>query len=694
MLAKDDPRRGGLRDGSGRASIASHGSPWTGTSPRKCNFRHYGAPGTELILKRARMEFVSPEASVIGNQQGRPVSTSTTTIKKEPAPHVGARSSAGGRATHPTTFLTLLAFGSLLAGLGEFATRLLVFRWSPYVDRTFHLNPQAVWMGPVAALPLSLLAVGATWLLTRKIRSETLRFGLPLGVVLFVAALQAGFTTTRVHPVAVAMLALGGAVQLARYASSRQGATARVVRASTAIMAVISIGGGLGWNAWQRHAEDRRYQALPAVAGESVNVLMLILDTVRASSLSVYGYPRPTSPFLERFAADGIRFDRAMATAPWTLPSHGSFFTGRYPHELDVGWNSPLDDTTRTIAEAFGANGFATAGFVANPYYGQWFFGLDRGFHHYADYPRNVSEVLGNSNLNRRLLRIWNARTGQYWQFGRKNAASVNTEFLDWLDRRPKDKPFFAFLNYIDAHTPYRPPAPYRSLYLEREPPTRRANQGMGNKPTGENIRGLQDAYDGAITYLDAQLAELFRQLEARGVTSNTIVLISSDHGEAFGEHGFVEHGVSLYLPELHVPLIVKLPGGKNRGCVVRNWVTLRDIPATLASEARLNPAEPFVGSSLLDYCTEGAVERRVASPVLSEMDERTHLQSWYPSASGPMSGIMIGDLHYVRTGAREQLFDTSIDFAELRDLSGDPAHMVNLEAARTALRNAGSTRR
>lgn len=605
----------------------------------------------------------------------------------------GGRASFTAASTRPeglsaTHLVVLVGFGSLLAGLGEFGARVAVHRWSPYLDKSFHLNPQAVWMAPLAALPLIALGVAAAWLVSRSSRTPALRHGLPLATVLFLAAWQVVLTTTRVHPAALALLALGTAIQLTRFAFSHPSLTVNVIRRSTIAMAAVSLLGGLGWNIRIHVAESRAYQSLPSPAAGAPNVLLLILDTVRASELSVYGYKRRTSPFLEELAASGIRFDRALSTAPWTLPSHASFFTGRYPHELRVGWNSALDDSHRTLAEAFATSGFATGGFVANRYYGPWLFGLDRGFHHYADYAMSSSELLGQSNLNRRALSLWNELTGQYWRFGRKSAADVNEEFLSWLDRRPAGRPFFAFLNYIDAHTPYVPPAPYRMLYLEKEPPTRRANQGTSpSRPDPRVTSGLRDSYDGAITYLDAQLRQLDRDLEARGLAANTVVLVSSDHGEEFGEHGFVEHGVSLYLPELHVPLIMRLVGKEHRGCVVRDWVTLRDIPATLTNAARLELATPFPGHSLIDRCSDPASSRAGASPLLAETTGRQHLAAWYPSSEGDIQGLMFGDLHFMKIGSgKEHLFDTSIDFAQQRDLSRDPAFAAATAAARAAL--------
>ena len=585
--------------------------------------------------------------------------------------------------------LVLVAFGALLAGLGEFALRILVLRWSPYLDQTFQLNPQAIWMGPLAALPLVTVAVSVAWVISFRSRHDARRFGIPLGAVLFVAAFQLGMTTSRVHVLALVLLALGSAVQLSRWACTRQAATAALIRRSTLVLMMVSLGGGLGWNAWKRLRESRAYGALPALSS-APNVLLLILDTVGARELSLYGYDRPTSPFLASFAAEGIRFDRALATAPWTLPSHASFFTGRYPHELNVGWTNALDDRYPTLAEEFARSGFATAGFAANSYFGTWRHGLDRGFQHYSDFAVSFREILANSNLNRRAGRFWRKATGRWFQLRYRSAENMNDDLLHWIDRRPAGRPFFAFVNYIDAHSPYLPPAPYPSLYSGS--PNRKwlVNKDVAEEPPSpERISSQRNAYDGAITYLDAQLSVLFQELDKRGLTTNTIVLIAADHGESLGEHGFLEHGVSLYLSELHVPLLIRLPGKAHAGCVVREWVTLRDIPATLGAATRL-PSMSLPGNSLIDHCAVPGAVAASPSPLLAETVGRTHLPHWYPASEGDLSSIIVNNLHYLRYGTKiERLYDTSVDFAEKNDLSGDPAYADALALTRAALNKA-----
>ena len=215
----------------------------------------------------------------------------------------------------------------------------------------------------------------------------------------------------------------------------------------------------------------------------SPNILLIVLDTVRADRLSLCGYERPTSPNLERLSKRGIRFDNARATAPWTLASHASMFTGHWPHDIGARWQTPLRGNLPTLAEYVGAHGYATAGFVANLVYCSRDSGLARGFTHYEDYvlerlaPLRTSIVVEQlTTMIAQTINVFNIvalhplRELVIRWFAinqRKDAATINRAFLAWLTDRPQpDRPFFAFLNILDAHYPYKLPdgAPHRFL--------------------------------------------------------------------------------------------------------------------------------------------------------------------------------------------------------------------------------------
>ena len=259
----------------------------------------------------------------------------------------------------------------------------------------------------------------------------------------------------------------------------------RVVRLGLPVFLVIA--GALGGWSYQRLvlAEGQTLAALPRPAKGAPNVLLVVLDTVRADHLGLYGYARPTSPNLDRLATRGVVFDEARSAAPWTLPSHASLFTGRWPHELGVSVKRPLHEDFPTIAGYLSDHGYATAGFVGNTYFCNSWFGLANGFAHYEDYyEANVLvsplEALRCSALGRFLVGLigpsYNARHGSANFL--KDAERLNADFLAWQSAHP-GRPFFAFLNYVDGHDPYIPRARLRGPIR----PEGRDARGLGPPP-------------------------------------------------------------------------------------------------------------------------------------------------------------------------------------------------------------------
>jgi hypothetical protein len=180
-----------------------------------------------------------------------------------------------------------------------------------------------------------------------------------------------------------------------------------------------------------RLRERRALGKLPPAAEGVPNVLLLVLDTVRAASLSLYGYPRPTTPNLEKWAAKGVVFERAIAPAPWTLPSHGSLFTGRHPQELSGEHLVPLNEEQPTLAEALRDAGYATAGFAANPTYTTRASGLARGFARYEDFPITWGRFLISSWLSRMISQRLLPLGKRPWRTGLKNAVANSDDFLE-----------------------------------------------------------------------------------------------------------------------------------------------------------------------------------------------------------------------------------------------------------------------
>jgi arylsulfatase A-like enzyme len=494
----------------------------------------------------------------------------------------------------------------------------------------------------------------------------------------------------RLHALAGLVLALGLGLQIARWIAAQPRGFRRLVRATLpwplAALAVAWL-----WMEGSARASGPRHAPSPS-AEAPPNVLLVVLDTVRADAWHCYGYPRATTPNLDRFAARGVRFERAFTTSPWTLPSHATMFTGRYPRELFPEGSTPIDGSVEmlreppVLAEVFDDAGYATAGFVANVGYCSYVHGLHRGFLHYEDYDRSVGMLLMSSALGKTVLTVRALLTGEPPPSGRKTAADINAAFLRWLDGGPR-APFFAFLNYFDAHSPYAPPDPDANRFRGAAPPATEIDFYRQYAPA--EVQAMRDTYDDCVWYLDGQLGRLFAELERRGILDDTIVVVTSDHGEHFGEHGIMYHGNSLYPALLHVPLIVSYPRAVPAAVEVERTVSLRDLAASLLDLAGVAPVLP--GTSLRRFWEAGD-DAGLGDPQHSRAEilvGRT-IPAWlprvWPVAKGAMQAVTRGGLHYIVNGdGREELYDLDAGTRDEHDLSGDPAWTPQLEELRRA---------
>jgi Sulfatase len=362
-----------------------------------------------------------------------------------------------------------------------------------------------------------------------------------LGVPLWLGALGLLLLVPGLAKWGAALLAASIAVQGSAWLSRRALAFDRLVGRTLPVLLVLPLLAGAGIRAW--HART----VLPRTAAGvgSPNVLLLVLDTVRAIELGLYGLKPSDSPYLDALGAQGVVFDQAFSTAPWTAPSHAGFFTGRRARELSIDWTSRLDGTWPTLAEQLSALGYATAGFVANTEYASAETGLARGFGHYEDYHLSWAQAIRWTSLSKTATDLWRAvrHPSPRDLPGRLAAEEINNRLLHWLDRH-SENPFFAFVNYFDAHAPYYPPEPYWSRFLPAEP-----RRPRGVAPGGWSVQMAtvgRRAYQGAIAHLDAQVEALLDSLRLRRVLRNTLLIVVGDHGEEFFEHGLMGHGNSL----------------------------------------------------------------------------------------------------------------------------------------------------
>lgn len=324
----------------------------------------------------------------------------------------------------------------------------------------------------------------------------------------------------------------------------------------------------------------------------SPNVLLYVIDTLRADRLSLYGYARPTSPRLEEFARRGVVFERAYTNGPKTRDAIPVLFASRYYSELGGHLQRQAEQPIVTLAELFQRAGYRTAAFQANYVLGEGF-GYGRGFDAYRVFSRRDR---GHPT---------------------ESAAVLHAAALDWV-RKPDERPWFLFIQTMDVHNPYAPPPPFdgrfrdtgRSARDEPVSPAEAARE-LGVEPTPEVLRRLgnlarglrrldPDQYDACVAYADHELGNLLDALAGLGRSDDTVVAVTADHGESLGDGGRILHGYSLHEELVRVPLIVSGPGQPG-GRRSREIVSLLDLAPTLADLAGIAVPESYRGRSLLE---------------------------------------------------------------------------------------------
>jgi arylsulfatase A-like enzyme len=348
----------------------------------------------------------------------------------------------------------------------------------------------------------------------------------------------------------------------------------------------------------------------PAMSSErATNVLVIAIDTQRADHLSAHGYPRLTSPHLDRFASQGALFETAFSPHIPTHPGYTTMFTGKdvFRHQIVTqGGKLDLDPEVRQLGELLGARGYFTG---AADNLGRWF---PRGFQRYEKYE-------------------W-AKEGTEW----RKAEAVNEKLLPLLDEaaaqardgRRRGRPFLLFAHYWDPHTPYLPPAPFSRMFYagdERDPSNRSMDPVFAFEPFTlyfqkwmggvTDIRFPVAQYDAEVAYVDSALAHVFSRLDALDLTESTLVIVTADHGECLDDHvcWFDHHG--LYEENVHVPLLMRLPGRIPAGRRIGGFATLTDVAPTVLEAVGLGEVaaqEGMEGQSLWGQLT-GARTRRVA---------------------------------------------------------------------------------
>jgi arylsulfatase A-like enzyme len=434
----------------------------------------------------------------------------------------------------------------------------------------------------------------------------------------------------------------------------------------------------------------RRAPALPTngpaqPAAGKPNIVLITMDTVRADHLPVYGYGRDTTPNLRIFARKATVYSRAIAAADFTLPSHASIFTSLYP-----GWHGayhappdypvgrPLGPGHVTLAESLRSHGYQTMATVANHAYLSPWVGLAKGFEVYDSsaplllLPSQRPFYLRQSA--RRILGLVTDADGFYGATLR--AGDINRRAFALLDQAKNRGPFFLFLNFMDAHLYYTPPPPYNKRFGEGgahpDPSEYRnvwldVNSGKRGLSAAEAAH-LESQYDGGIAAIDSEIGNLLARLRKLRLYENTVIIVTSDHGEAFGDHGLLEHALgSVYQEHIHVPLLIKYPG-QHEARESDALASHVDLMPTVLDLAGIAPPAGAQGKTLRSPRsgeTEAVYSEATTDPALDGLNPR--FRGIRRAIFSDFSKLIVW------TAGPSEFYDLAADPHETHNLSGDP---------------------
>ena len=477
------------------------------------------------------------------------------------------------------------------------------------------------------------------------------------------------------------MLATSAAIVGAGYFLNRYSdwSATRHLAANLILLAII-VGGSAAIS-----GNNRALPPLPAHFGADPGtppVVLISLDTTRADHLSVYGYFRKTTPNLEQLASHATLYTDALAAADWTLPSHASIFTGVYPswhgarsYKADPAVILPLDDKLPTLASILKDRGVFTVGVAANRAFllSEW--GLGRGFQSYnVQIPVEVLSQVYTYHLRNGMVRLLSCcfETGSF-DLQYRQSMDVNADAIGAAeDPHVRNRSFFLFVNYMDAHHPYVAAVPRAvSLPSGRGAPRFLEHRHLaeeilqGRSPYPEPARSLTvERYDAGIAAEDEAVGDLMAWLKRRNLFDRALIIVTGDHGEAFGGHNIVGHGFGTYENEVHVPLIIKYPG-QSHPHIVREPVSHVDILPTVLAALNMPLPSLVQGISLLS--DTGLTGRAV----FAESFPNTSTSTYIPRFDRTERALRMGDYKLIVSDkGKRELFDLSQDPRELHNLT------------------------
>lgn len=391
------------------------------------------------------------------------------------------------------------------------------------------------------------------------------------------------------------------------------------------------------------------------------HVVFISIDTLRADHLGCYGYTRETSPGIDRLAANSVRFNNAFSQSSWTLPSHMSMMTSQYPHVHGVETGKkPLPADGITLAESLSSAGYYTAAFVSWVYVDSRY-GFSQGFDKFTELIPPKHKVDSSTK----------------WSF---KAEQVSDAAIEWINEPNRgETPFFLFVHYFDPHIDYEPPEGFDRLFDENYTGTAQGTfqwlktyiKGMHREPNRIDPRDLEyikSLYDGEIRYTDLHVRRLLDAVDKAVGLDHCLVILTSDHGEEFNDHGSMEgHQWTLYDEIIRVPLIVRFPGAAHAGKVVDAPVELLDIAPTILDFAEVDAPATFQGESLRPLATAEPQTERL---VYAETRRHTTRQS--------IRGSRYKLIHTDDTGTNRRGVPIRAGY-ELYDLENDPGERNNV---------------
>lgn len=401
--------------------------------------------------------------------------------------------------------------------------------------------------------------------------------------------------------------------------------------------------------------------------GYAPNILLVTLDTLRADHVACYGNKIVKTPVLDALAADGCLFEAAFAQSPTTTPSHCTIMTSTYACRHGAMNGCAMKRGFPTLAEILRANGYDTAGFVSSLMTRSTHSGLHHGFDYYEDSLTVHTSLLRYDEFQFILAEclLLSLKNGQI------PGNIVTNRALSWLDKS-RVNPFFCWLHYYDPHTPYDAPTPYKDMYDNK------IDVDPNFPPTSNHSR-----YAGEITYVDLLLGEVINRLKQKGLYEETMIIVTSDHGEAFGEkHGNIierKHGHYLYDTTQHVPLIIKLPKAKGTGRRIKDIVQLMDLAPTVLDYLGIPSPKSFQGNSLLDLINGG--QRTKSGITYAEKNSYTP-----PLMHTDKQALKWRNLRAMRSPEIKYICDAEGEHQELYDITSDPKETINLYRERPEL--------